>query len=110
MGWGARLGFGCNIGANVGEHASGSFARLGLVRRRAAGLLHRHRAPAAGSACREGVSRCAPSMPAVFVLGFAALLEDSLTSPSAGRPVSPEDFKPAPAAPCGAPCPSVLKK
>ena len=28
----------------------------------------------------------------VFLLGFAALLADHLTSPSAGRPVSPEDF------------------
>ena len=45
----------------------------------------------------------------VFLLGFAAVLADHLTSPSAGRPVSPEDFAGA-CAPCGAPCPSVQKK
>jgi hypothetical protein len=45
----------------------------------------------------------------VFLLGFGALLADHLTSPSAGRPVSPEDFAGA-CAPCGAPCPSVQKK
>jgi hypothetical protein len=45
----------------------------------------------------------------VFLLGFAGLLADHLTSPSAGRPVSPEDFAGA-CAPCGAPCPSVQKK
>jgi hypothetical protein len=45
----------------------------------------------------------------VFLLGFSALLADHLTSPSAGRPVSPEDFAGA-CAPCGAPCPSVQKK
>jgi 3-mercaptopyruvate sulfurtransferase SseA len=32
-----------------------------------------------------------------------------LTSPSSGRPVSPEDFAGA-GAPCGAPCPSAQKK
>jgi hypothetical protein len=46
---------------------------------------------------------------AVFLMGFAALLVDHLTSPSAGRPVSPEDFAGA-CAPCGAPCPSVQKR
>ena len=45
----------------------------------------------------------------VLLLGFAAVLADHLTSPSAGRPVSPEDFAGA-CAPCGAPCPSVQKK
>ena len=45
----------------------------------------------------------------VFLVGFAALLTDHLTSPSSGRAVSPEDFAGA-CAPCGAPCPSVQKK
>ncbi len=91
MGWGARLGFGCNIGAFVGGLASGSLARLGLVRRRAARLLHRHQAPAAVSVSR-GSRPMRAVYAVVFVLGFAALLADHLTSPSAGRPVSPEDF------------------
>jgi len=42
---------------------------------------------------------------AAFLIGFVALLADHLTSPSSGRPVSPEDFAGA-CAPCGAPCPS----
>ena len=45
----------------------------------------------------------------VFLVGFAALVAKHLTSPSSGRPVSPEDFAGA-CAPCGAPCPSVQKK
>jgi hypothetical protein len=45
----------------------------------------------------------------VLVLGLAAILTDHLTSPSAGRAVSPEDFAGA-CAPCGAPCPSARKK
>jgi hypothetical protein len=45
----------------------------------------------------------------VFVTAFAALVVEHLNSPSAGRPVSPEDFAGA-CAPCGAPCPSVQKK
>ena len=45
----------------------------------------------------------------VFLLGFAAIVVQHLTSPSSGRPVSPEDFVGA-CAPCGAPCPSVAKK
>jgi hypothetical protein len=45
----------------------------------------------------------------VFLVAFAALLADHLTSPSSGRPVSPEDFAGA-CAPCGAPSPSVQKK
>lgn len=45
----------------------------------------------------------------VFVIAFGALLAEHLTSPSSGRPVSPEDFAGA-CAPCGAPCPSVQKK
>jgi hypothetical protein len=45
----------------------------------------------------------------VFLLGIVAVLADHLTSPSSGRPVSPEDFAGA-CAPCGAPCPSVRKK
>jgi hypothetical protein len=44
----------------------------------------------------------------VFLAGFAAILADHLTSPSSGRPVSPEDFVGA-CAPCGAPCPSARK-
>jgi hypothetical protein len=44
----------------------------------------------------------------VFAVGFGALLNDHLTSPSSGRPVSPEDFAGA-CAPCGAPCPSTRK-
>jgi hypothetical protein len=43
-----------------------------------------------------------------FVAGFAALLADHLSSPSIGRPASPEDFAGA-CAPCGAPCPSARK-
>jgi hypothetical protein len=45
----------------------------------------------------------------VFLLGITAVLADHLTSPSSGRPMSPEDFAGA-CAPCGAPCPSVQKK
>jgi hypothetical protein len=45
----------------------------------------------------------------VFVAGFAAILADHLSSPSSGRPVSPEDFAGA-CAPCGAPCPSARAK
>jgi hypothetical protein len=45
----------------------------------------------------------------VFVAALAAILADHLSSPSSGRPVSPEDFAGA-CAPCGAPCPSTLKK
>jgi hypothetical protein len=45
----------------------------------------------------------------VLAVGLAALLADHLTSPSSGRPVSPEDFAGA-CAPCGAPCPSVQTK
>jgi len=45
----------------------------------------------------------------VFVLAFGAILFDHLTSPSSGRPVSPEDFAGA-CAPCGAPCPSAQRK
>jgi hypothetical protein len=46
---------------------------------------------------------------AIFlVLGLAAVVADHLTSPSSGRPVSPEDFAGA-CAPCGAPCPSAKK-
>jgi hypothetical protein len=41
----------------------------------------------------------------VVVLGLAAIVGQHLTSPSSGRPVSPEDFAGA-CAPCGAPCPS----
>jgi hypothetical protein len=45
----------------------------------------------------------------VFVIAFAAIVAEHLTSPSGGRPVSPEDFAGA-CAPCGAPCPSVKAK
>jgi len=45
----------------------------------------------------------------VFVIAFTTLVVEHLTSPSSGRPVSPEDFAGA-CAPCGAPCPSVHKK
>ena len=45
----------------------------------------------------------------VLALGLAAVLADHLTSPSSGRALSPEDFAGA-CAPCGAPCPSTLKK
>jgi hypothetical protein len=45
----------------------------------------------------------------VFLLGFAAIVAQHLMSPSSGRPVSPEDFAGA-CAPCGAPCPSAMKK
>ena len=44
-----------------------------------------------------------------FLVAFAALVAEHLTSPSGGRPVSPEDFAGA-CAPCGAPCPSVQEK
>jgi hypothetical protein len=44
-----------------------------------------------------------------LVIGFAAILADHLTSPSAGRAVSPEDFAGS-CAPCGAPCPSTRAK
>jgi hypothetical protein len=43
-----------------------------------------------------------------LLVGFAAILADHLTSPSIGRPMSPEDFAGA-CAPCGAPCPSARK-
>jgi hypothetical protein len=45
----------------------------------------------------------------VFVVGLGAVLVDHLSSPSSGRPVSPEDFAGA-CAPCGAPCPSTQRK
>lgn len=45
----------------------------------------------------------------VFIVGLVAILFDHLTSPSSGRAVSPEDFAGA-CAPCGAPCPSTMKK
>jgi hypothetical protein len=45
----------------------------------------------------------------VFLLGITAVLADHLTSPSSGRPMSPEDFAGA-CAPCGAPCPSAQRK
>jgi hypothetical protein len=45
---------------------------------------------------------------AFFTMALGALLADHLTSPSSGRPVSPEDFAGA-CAPCGAPCPSARK-
>ena len=45
----------------------------------------------------------------VFVFGLGAVLVDHLSSPSSGRPVSPEDFAGA-CAPCGAPCPSAQRK
>jgi hypothetical protein len=45
----------------------------------------------------------------VLVVGLAAILTDHLSSPSIGRPVSPEDFAGA-CAPCGAPCPSTRRK
>jgi hypothetical protein len=45
----------------------------------------------------------------VFLAGFAGILVDHLSSPSAGRAVSPEDFAGA-CAPCGAPCPSTQRK
>ena len=44
----------------------------------------------------------------VFLAGFGAILADHLSSPSSGRPVSPEDFAGS-CAPCGAPCPSAKK-
>ena len=46
---------------------------------------------------------------AALLVGLAAIVTDHLSSPSIGRPVSPEDFAGA-CAPCGAPCPSVQKK
>jgi hypothetical protein len=45
----------------------------------------------------------------VLAVGFAAILADHLSSPSAGRAVSPEDFAGA-CAPCGAPCPSAQRR
>jgi hypothetical protein len=45
----------------------------------------------------------------VLALGLAGILSDHLSSPSAGRAVSPEDFAGA-CAPCGAPCPSARRK
>jgi hypothetical protein len=45
----------------------------------------------------------------VFAIAFTALVVQHLSSPSSGRPVSPEDFVGA-CAPCGAPCPSAQRK
>jgi hypothetical protein len=45
----------------------------------------------------------------VIAVGLSAVMFDHLTSPSSGRAVSPEDFAGA-CAPCGAPCPSTMKK
>jgi hypothetical protein len=45
----------------------------------------------------------------VFTLGLVGILADHLSSPSLGRAVSPEDFAGA-CAPCGAPCPSTMRK
>jgi hypothetical protein len=44
----------------------------------------------------------------VLVVGLVAVVADHLSSPSAGRALSPEDFAGA-CAPCGAPCPSARK-
>jgi hypothetical protein len=44
----------------------------------------------------------------VLAAGLAAIITDHLSSPSAGRAVSPEDFVGA-CAPCGAPCPSTRR-
>ena len=44
-----------------------------------------------------------------LVIGLAAIFADHLSSPSIGRPVSPENFAGA-CAPCGAPCPSARRK
>jgi hypothetical protein len=45
----------------------------------------------------------------VLIAGLGAVIADHLASPSSARAVSPEDFAGA-CAPCGAPCPSTLKK
>ncbi len=45
----------------------------------------------------------------VLVVALSAIVADHLSSPSAGRAVSPEDFAGA-CAPCGAPCPSVQRR
>jgi hypothetical protein len=83
-------------------------ARLGVVCGGVARLLDRHRlAAAVRPVARVTAMRAVYAV--VFLIAFAALLGDHLTSPSSGRPVSPEDFAGA-CAPCGAPCPSVRKK
>jgi hypothetical protein len=45
----------------------------------------------------------------VLGVGLLAVVLDHLSSPSAGRAVSPEDFAGA-CAPCGAPCPSAQRR
>ena len=104
MGWGARLGFGCNIGAFVGGVASGSLHGWVWFCRGAARLPDRH-PPAAAVRPVAGVGRCETSIFVVVLLGLAAIVGNHLISPSSGRAVSPEDFAGA-CAPCGAPCPS----
>jgi hypothetical protein len=66
-------------------------------------------APVFGSDHAQGKLTMRTVYAIVFVIAFAALIAEHLTSPSSGRPVSPEDFAGA-CAPCGAPCPSVQKK
>jgi hypothetical protein len=44
----------------------------------------------------------------VLAIALSAIIADHLSSPSAGRAVSPEDFAGA-CAPCGAPCPSTQR-
>jgi hypothetical protein len=46
---------------------------------------------------------------AVLAVALSAIVVDHLSSPSAGRAVSPEDFAGA-CAPCGAPCPSTQRR
>ena len=109
MGWGARIGFGCNIGAFVGGVASGSLhgwiwfaAALGGC---AIGIRLR---PAVRPLARlRAVMRFVYAL--VLILGLGAVVADHLSSPSSARAVSPEDFAGA-CAPCGAPCPSAQKK
>ena len=109
MGWGARIGFGCNIGAFVGGVASGSLHGWIWFAAALGGCADRHPVAAAVRPVAGLRRRCAFVYALVLVAGLAAVVADHLMSPSSARAVSPEDFAGA-CAPCGAPCPSAQKK
>ena len=101
MGWGARLGFGCNIGAFVGGVASGSLHGWVWFAAALPRLRDRH-PPAAAVRPVEGLSAMRKVYLAVVVLGLAAIVGEHLTSPSTGRAVR-RRISPAPARPAARP-------
>ena len=80
MGWGARLGFGCNIGAFVGGVASGSLHGWIWFSAGAARLPDRH-PPAAAVRSVAGSSTMRRVYIVVVLIGVAAILVDHLLEP-----------------------------